>query len=242
MLHSDDLVAPQFAPIMWDVLRQAPPDTAFIHSHQSTRVAHQPLLGRLYARLRGQREPADEPCEPYRVYRKGIEAIRHVLQQGVRNTTVVVRREMAGAIKGYLERYGNFSDEEYYTRLAQMGDVVFVPRHLVAYRYHGDQISFRDWLRSDFFDEYGNMYDDVLDTLDGQLSNCDRAMVSQRVGSVGVRVARVQALHGDVGIARATLRRALERSPGIARTKDYRLSTVLVASALARGIYRSFFS
>lgn len=242
MLNSDDLVAPQFAAIMWDAIQRAPPGTALVHSRLKTTVERRRLASRLYLWLRRHRGPTDDASAPVAVYRRGIDAARHVLLNGVRHTTVVVRKSAACGIDGFQERYRNFSDEEFYVRLALAGDVAFLARFLVTYRYHDAQLSRRDWRRPEFFDEYAGMYDEIIARVGTDLTADDRARVDRRVAAAGVGVARVQAMHGDVGAAQATLRKARERSPQIGATADYRKAALLVDHRLVRAVYGKLFA
>lgn len=241
MLHSDDLVNPQFAPVMWELIHKAPVMIAFIHSRTRTEFVGRPIVARLYSWILGHREPEDDPGVPYSVYEQGPDAIRHTMRMGVRNTTVVVRRQAALSIEGFLDKYGNFSDEEYYVRLACQGDVLFAPRRLITYRYHGDQISHGDWLRKEFIDEYGRMHDATLAMLGEQLSGQDRAVINWRIAQISTGVALVQALNGDVATAQATLRKARERYKAVEETAEYHKAELIAGNRLARAVYGTFF-
>jgi glycosyltransferase involved in cell wall biosynthesis len=238
MLHSDDMVDPRFAPVMWDIIKKHP-KAAFIHSLTRKVVTGRPLIARVYSWLLGHREAQDDPAASVQVF-AGSAAVRHALQ-GVRCTTVVVRRDAACGIDGFRTDFRNSSDEEYFVRLAREGEVIFCPRRLITYRYHGHQHSQRAWLRPTFVDEYSRLHDYSLKVLGDELSEQDRRIIDQRIASVAGRVAMTQALSGQLQDAQRSLDKALKRFPTVVQDPEFKKARLIVSSGIVRGLYRWFF-
>jgi GT2 family glycosyltransferase len=239
MLHSDDLVDPDFVQVMWQILKDHP-EAAFIHSLTRKIVDGRPIIARLYTWFKGNREPQDNPSASVQVFASGPESVRHALE-GVRVTTVVVRRDAACSIDGMRPEFGGPSDEEYLVRLARLGDVVFCPRRLITYRYHSSQDSSQTWLRRTFVDEYSVVHEHSLKVLGSYICEDDRRIVDQRVANVAGRVAMTQALAGDLESARYSIERGKKRFPEIVQDPEFRKAKLIVYNKSVRRLYRWFF-
>jgi glycosyltransferase involved in cell wall biosynthesis len=236
MLHSDDLVHEGFATKLWELIRKYP-QAAYLHSKCASRVLKQPAFGRLYSRLRsgGQSKDAEEAA---RVYRKGVEAARHALSQGVRIVTIVVRRDAAMSIAGFRKELWSMADEEYVVRLANVGDVVYCPQALCTYTYHSAQYSLSTWLEPDFLPDYLHVHEEGLKALGPGANDVDREAIHWRVACVACGVARARALAGNLSLARETLDDAVRLSPKIEETTLFRHSKRIVNNRAVRFLYR----
>jgi hypothetical protein len=241
MMHSDDLVSADFAPVMWRLITEQPEEAVLVHSWVRKLVVKRTLVSWWYSRLAGNPEPEDDPGAPVRRYKMGDDALRHVLFDGVRAPTAVVRKDAARSIEGFLERCAVSSDEEYFARLAQVGDVIFTPRRLLIYRLHGNQLSAHAWLEPGFIEAYGNLHQDMLALLGDRATAEDRVAMNRRVATVAVGVAFQQAVHGRVDLARLTLADAERRDPATLKTSTYRKARMVVKSGLFRRLYRALF-
>jgi len=235
MLHHDDLVLSEFAPTMWELVRQYP-RAAYVHSALQSRTLHQPIAGRLYGWLR--RGSKHKATQPVMVYKAGSEAARHALFQGVRIPTIVVRRDAARSIRGFRAELRSMADEEYVVRLALVGDVVYCPQALCRYSYHSAQLSSSSWLQGDFLDDYLRVHEEGLKALGPEVTDADRDAVRRRVANVACGVARARAMAGALPLAREALNAAARLSPQTGATRLFRISNLLVKNSLARFAYR----
>jgi len=179
----------------------------------------------------------EEDFEP-KIYRRGVEAARHALAQGVRITTIVVRRELACAIPGMRGELQSPADEEYVVRLALEGDVVFCPQRLCTYRYHAGQYSLSTWLNPVFLEEYRRVHEEALRTLGAEATEADRKAVYGRVAHIACTVARARAMAGRPADAAAALAEALRLDPETRDTAAYKRAKLLAESPWARRAYQ----
>jgi glycosyltransferase involved in cell wall biosynthesis len=235
MLHSDDLVHEDFATTMWELIRWNP-QAAYLHSPIQARMLRQPLPGRFYSWLR--RGATNDAVQPAQVYKAGLDAARHALSQGVRITTIVVRRDAALAVPGFRKELWSMADEEYVVRLAQAGDVVYCPQALCLYTFHSAQDSLSTWLRPNFLQDYLHVHEEGLKALGPGATRADRDAIHRRVAYVACGVARARALAGHRQSAAAAMTEAVRLAPEIESSRLYRRTRLIVNSAVARFAYR----
>lgn len=239
MLHSDDIVDSGFAPVIWSIVKRFP-NVVLVHSLARLITVDRPLLARLYSWVRGNGPPSDNPTAEVTVYKGGIEAARHALC-GVQATTAVVRREAACGIGGMRQDLRNPSDEEYFVRLSKAGDVAFLPRLLMTYRYHNNQDSQPSWTTPWFVAVYARVQEESLKILGNNASPYDRDAVNMRIAGAAGTAARAQALAGNLQEARKSIQIALDRFPHIAEDAEFKKSQMLVSSPMLRFLYRHLF-
>jgi len=236
MLHCDDLVEPEFAPTMWNLIK-AYPEAAYLHSELCVQRDAQPMAARFcqWLRARGRSEQTDP--QP-KVFRKGEEAARHALTQGIRIPTIVVRREIACSIPGMRAELLSPADEEYVVRLAQEGDVVFVPRSLCRYLRHRGQYSLKSWLDRSFLQEYLRVQEEALKAMGPQATVADQEAAYRRVANAACTVALARAFAGHKQDAAEALDEAIRLSPAIQNARSFRRTKQIVNNALLRYVYR----
>jgi glycosyltransferase involved in cell wall biosynthesis len=239
MLHSDDIVDRQFAPVMWRIVQQCP-DAVLIHSLTRSVAVGRPPLARLYSLVRGHRPPSDDPDVGVGVYRSGIEAARHALRS-VRATTAVVRRDAALSVGGMRQDLRNPSDEEYFVRLALKGDVAFCPRFLVTYRYNNNQDSQPSWINPGFIGVYRRVQEESLRLLGSDASEKDLEVINARIANAAGAAARAQAIAGNLKAARESIRIAIQTFGPIAEDPEFKKARMLVSNPAVRFLYRHLF-
>ena len=236
MLHTDDLVDPQFAAAMWRLIGDHP-QAAFFHSPLRGRTIGMPLPGQVYRWLR-MRGGGPNGSPAVQVYRAGIEAARHALSQGVRIPTIVIYRPTACSIPGMRADLLSPADEEYVVRLARAGDVVYWGEALCIYTRHAGQYSLATWLEPGFVADYRRVHEEAFRALGSAGTAADRAaaMGAWPTWPAAWRWPGLWPARRACGPCATPPDR-----PGDHRDTAYRRTRLIVHSRPAKWLYRRFF-
>jgi glycosyltransferase involved in cell wall biosynthesis len=230
VLHCDDLVDPDYAGKVWQVIQSAE-NLGFVHALTGP-VRRPPWPLRLVGRLvLGPRVNPDTKL-PFELFAAGLEGARRVLRHGVRITTLVVRRDLVLGMDGYREEFNGVADEEYVVRLALAAHSAFIPAPMVRYRLHADQLSRKIWLEPDFVEVYWRAHQANLEHLGSAVTEADEEAARRRVAGGAVSSAFAHLLAGQTEPARKILDRAKNLFPGIEQDRTCRLLALLLQKPL----------
>lgn len=236
VLHCDDLVVPEYVNRVWQAI-QSGRDLGFIHALTGPVRPGSWLLSLVGRLVLGPKTNCDQ-AKPMEFFAAGLEGARRVLRQGVRITTLVVRRDLVLEMDGYREEFDGVADEEYVVRLALRANSAFIPAPMVRYRQHTDQLSRKIWLSPDFVDVYWRAHLTNLEHLGDAVTEADQEAVRRRVAGGAIASALAHLFAGKVKEARNLLERAKRLFPPIEEDRTCRLLKLFLRRPMLFWAYR----
>lgn len=150
ILHQDDLVDPLFYSAVLDA-RTKFPNAALIATGSRIVASREPDSGR---HLPSHAVQQRDRVTAARLL-TGEVAARFLLGGGKHSCgSVVIVREKALSVGGFLPAYRPSPDEEAYLRFAHHGGIAFVAKPLYFERHHAEQARFQTWRDDDFTPSY----------------------------------------------------------------------------------------
>ena len=139
----------------------------------------------------------------YNKYTQGKEAALYVYKRGqLPCSSTFYRRSLALKCGGFSETYSYCCDEEFNSRMALEGDVVYHNHPFASYRRHSGHTMYDAWLKTDFLKQY---YESKIQM--GKTAGLSEKEISEEVtlgvAKVLLTSSHMAFLHGRVDTARA---------------------------------------
>lgn len=199
VLGSDDLLDPGYLELVSQIFDEYP-DLGLVYASVHIIGAHDEII------YKGIEHPP-------RLYRRGDDAITHMLTVGINTVTTVIRRECYEKLGGYNEAIWNGPDIEFCARIASHYDIYDLGKVLGYFRLHEAKTGHLGYLRKEILDSYmlGVRLTWGYLSHEGQrhlgISNLERFVAEDGAG-FAINGAMVTIGYGRPDLARYYLRRA----------------------------------